>query len=135
MANDFVVSTDARNAMLDAFTALLNVGGPGTIEIYSGAKPAGPATAVGAQVKLVTLTFGADAFGNAATGVATAGPIATGTAIAAGTATWFRAKDGAGAAKGDGTVGTSASDINLPTVTISVGLEVSITSLTVTHPA
>jgi len=135
MANDFVVSTDARNAMLNAFTALLNVGGPGTIEIYSGAKPAGPATAVGSQVKLVTLTFAADAFGDAVTGVATAAAIATGTAVAAGTATWFRAKDGSGAAKGDGTVGTSASDINLPTVTISAGLQVSISSLTVTHPA
>jgi hypothetical protein len=135
MANNLLISNPARNAAMDAVTALLNVGGQGTLEIYDGAQPAGPATAVGSQVKLVTLTFSVDAFGDAVNGVAAAGAITAGTAIAAGTASWFRMKNGAGTAIMDGTVGTSNADLILATTTISIGLSVPCSSFTLTHPA
>lgn len=137
MAKNLVVSTAARNAMTDAFTLLLNTGGAGTIKYYSGTKPAGPGTAITSQVLLATLTLSADGFGDASGGSATAAAIASGTGVAAGTAAWFRAADGAGTAHADGTLGTTAGafDIVIPTTTISVGLAVEISSLVASHPA
>lgn len=138
MAKNLIVSTAARNAMTDAFTALLNVGGAGKIKYYSGTKPiGGPGVALSGQVLLATLTLSADGFGDAAAGTASANVIASGTGLASGTATWFRAEDGAGTAHADGTIGTTAGqfDIVVPTTTISVGLPVEITSLTAGHPA
>jgi hypothetical protein len=135
MANDLQISTPSRNAAMDAVTALINVGGAGTIEIYDGAKPAGPGVAVGAQVKLVTLTFSVDAFADAVNGVANANAITAGVAIANGVASWFRIKSGGGTAIMDGTVGTSNSDLVLATTTISVGLSVPCSSFTLTHPS
>jgi septum formation inhibitor-activating ATPase MinD len=67
--------------------------------------------------------------------VATANAITSGTAIAAGTATWARRKSGAGTAVIDASVGTANADIILGTTTISVGLVVPLTSDTLTHPA
>ena len=119
MAKNLVISAGAQDAMLDAFTALLNDSGPGTIEYYSGAKPAGPGTAIGGQVRLAVLTLSVNAFGDASGGSTTAGPIASGTGLADGTASWFRARDGAGVAHADGTLGVAAGqfDIVIPTTT------------------
>jgi len=48
----------AANAALNAIHDLINAGtGPGTIKVYTGTKPAGPATAVTTQVLLGTLTL------------------------------------------------------------------------------
>jgi hypothetical protein len=135
MANNLLISVAARNAAMDAITALLNAGGAGTIDIYDGTQPAGPGTAVTTQVRLVTLTYSTTAYGAAVNGVATANAITSGTAIAAGTATWARRKSGAGTAVIDASVGTANADIILGTTTISVGLVVPLTSDTLTHPA
>lgn len=135
MANNILISTLARNAAMDAVTLLINTGGAGTIEIYDGTQPAGPGTAVSTQVKLVTLTFSTDAFGDSANGVSTAAAITSGTAIAAGTASWFRIKNGSGTAVLDGTVGTTGTDIILGTASIASGNVVAISSFTLTHPA
>lgn len=135
MANNILISTAARNAAMDAVTALLNVGGAGTLKIYDGAQPAGPGTAVGSQVLLVTLTFSVDAFGDATGGVSTAAAITSGTAVATGTAAWMRLASGGGTAVIDGTVGTSGTDLILGTATINSGNVVAISSFTLTHPA
>lgn len=132
MANNTLISTAGRNAALDAFTALLN---GGTIEIFDGAQPTGPGTAITTQVKLVTLTLNATAFAAASGGTAAANAITSGTAIATGTATWARWKSSGGAAHMDCTVGTSGSDINLGTASIPAGAVVSISGYTLTHPA
>lgn len=137
MAKNFVVSTAARNVMTDAFTALLNTGGAGKIKYYSGTKPAGPGTAITSQVLLATLTLSTDGFGDSSGGSATANVIASGTGLAAGTATWFRAEDGAGTAHGDGTLGVTAGqfDIVVNSTAITVGQPITISSLVASHPA
>lgn len=135
MAQDTQVSAAARNAMLDALTALLNAGGAGTIEIYDGTKPAGPGTAITSQTKLVTLTLSSTSFAAASGGSAAANTIAAGTAVATGTASWARWKSGAGTAVFDCTVGTSGADINLGTTSIASGASVGLSGYTLTHPA
>lgn len=122
----------ARNAILDSRTTLLNTG---YLRIYSGPRPATPETALSGNTELVTLRFGATAFGAASGGSATANAIAQVNAIAPGTATFARAF------RSDGTtleeeysVGTSGADINLITTTIVAGQPVSITSMTHSMP-
>lgn len=127
------ISTAARNAAVDALTALLNAGGAGSITIYTGAKPADPATAASGTV-LATLTLPNPAFGASASGTANLGNVASVTATATGTAGWFRAKSGAGTAVLDGTVGANGADLNLNSTAITSGGTVSITSGTITLP-
>lgn len=134
MAFDIQISTAAKNAACDAITALLNVGGAGTIKVYDGTKPAGPNTAITSQVLGVTLTFSATSFGAASSGVATANAITSGSPAANITASWYRACNNAGTAVIDGTVGTSGCDLNLGSTTITTGVPVAITSATYTHP-
>ena len=57
------LSTGARNAACDAITALVDVSGPGTIEIKTAA------STVAGTSEAATLTFPATAFGAAVTGV------------------------------------------------------------------
>lgn len=135
MANNLLVSVAARNAAMDAVTALLNAGGAGSVKIFDGTQPAGPGTAVSTQTLLVTLTFSATAFGAASGGVATANAITGGTAVATSTATWARLSSGAGTAVIDCTVGTSGCDINLNNTSIASGQAVSLSAFTLTHPA
>ncbi len=134
MAANLIISTAARNAAMDAVTALLNSGGAGSLLIYDGTQPANPGTAITSQNLLVTLTFNSTAFGVSSAGVATANPITSGTAGATGTPTWARLKSGAGTAVIDCTVGTSGTDIVLASGAINSGNVVSISSFTLTHP-
>lgn len=121
-----------RNSMLDEINTLVNAGaGPGTLRIYDGSRPA---TGGAATTLLAELTFGDPAFAAAAAGVLTANAIIDdSSANAAGTATWFRVVDSVGTFVYDGDVATSGSDLNLNTTTFSVGLNVSVTSLTITE--
>jgi hypothetical protein len=121
------------NAACDAMTALLN---NGTVKIYTvgSGVPADVATNITDQVLLATLTLGADAFGDAAAGVATAAAITKDSAAdATGTASFFRILTSGGAAAHQGLCGTSGSDLNMPTLSIVQYAEVSITSLTITE--
>lgn len=133
MANDIDISAAFANAAMDAAGALLN---SGYLRIYNGTKPAGPGTAITTQTLLAELTFGATAFGASSGGVITANAITQdASANANGTATWYRAlaTDGT-TAHIDGTVGTTASDLNLSTTTVVAGVPVAVTSLTYTFP-
>ena len=119
-----------RNNMLDEITALIDAGTNGLLRIYDGSRPATGGTAT---TLLAELTFSATSFPAASSGAMTANAISDDTsANAAGTATWFRIVDSASGHVMDGDVGTSGSDLNLNTTTISVGLNVSVSSMVLT---
>lgn len=134
------ISNAAAIAACDAIVDKVDDGsGAGTLVIYDGTRPADPDTAVTSQNVLAELTFSDPAFGAAADdapgGKATASSItADSSADATGTATWFRVFDSDDNALWDGDVGTSGSDLNLSSTSITSGDTVSITSLTFEMP-
>ncbi len=133
MPNNLKTAITARNAALDAIAPLANTG---YIRIYDGTQAATPETAIGAQVLLAELRFGATAFAAAASGVITANAITSDTSInATGTASWYRAlKSDGTSAVWDGSVGTATSDMILNSVSLVSGAQLDITSLTYTLP-
>lgn len=133
MANNFKLSIQACNDLLDGYKAQYN---SGYLRIYDGTQPTNPDTAIGGQVLLAELVFNATAFGAASNRVITAAAI-TGDASAnnSGTASWFRLfKSNGTTVMADGTVGTSACDINFNSVAISSGATVNVTAFTITQP-
>lgn len=134
------ISNAAAIAACNSIVDLIDAGASaGKIRIYDGTRPADPDTAVSTQTLLAELTFSDPAFGNAADGapggVATASSItADSSANATGTASWFRVVDSDGLAIFDGDVGTSGSDLNLSSVSITSGDNVAVTSFTYTMP-
>lgn len=124
-------STTLRNARLDAIDDQVNGGaGAGLLRIYDGSRPATGGTAT---TLLAELTFSDPAFGAASSGTLTASAITDdSSANATGTATWFRVVDSAGTFVMDGDVGTSGSDLNLNTTSISSGGTVEVTSFVIT---
>ena len=131
MANNPKRSNVAASAEADAVCPLLNTG---YLRIYDGTQAATADTAVGAQVLLAELRFGATAFGAAANGVATANAISSDTdANATGTASWFRALKSDGTTTiFDGSVGASGADLNLNSVAVQIHAQVDVTALTYT---
>ena len=127
MALNTQLANATANTGANAEAALFN---GGFLDIYDGAQPATADTAIGAQVKLVRLTFSSPAFAPAATGVLIANPITQGIASATGTAGWYRVLKADGTTViADGSVGTTSSfNIQLPTVVIAAGVTVSISS-------
>lgn len=134
MALNTQTAANARNAALDALTALFNTG---YLRIYSGTQPANADTALSGNVLLAELRFGATAFGAAAAGVSTANAITSdSSADATGTATFFRClKSDGTTALLDGTVGTATSNMILNSTAIQSGAAVSVTGMTITLPA
>jgi hypothetical protein len=109
----------------------------GYLRIYDGTIPTNAETAIGAQVLLAELRFAADAVASESNGVLTFGTITSdASANNSGTASWFRAlkSDGTTVIM-DGTVGTADANLILPTVTITAGVEVAVSSMTVTVAA
>ncbi len=132
MALNPKLSNAGANAAADAIAALAN---SGYIRIYDGTQAATADTAVGSQVLLAELRFGATAFGASSAGVATANAItADSSANATGTATWFRVlKSDGTTVLWDGSVGTATADMILNSVSISLGGAVSISAFTYTQ--
>ena len=126
-------ATTLRNAQLDAIDDAVNAGsGAGTIKLYTGTRPA-TGGALSGNTLLGTLTFSSTAFGAASSGTITAASITSdSSADATGTATWFRVEDSDANFVMDGDVGTSGSDLNLSTVSISAGATLEITSFVIT---
>lgn len=130
--------TGLRNAMAGQVTAHVDTGAPaGTVEIRTGTQPAS-ANDPDEGTLLATFTLADPAFGSAVDGVITlAGvPIAT-TGDAAGTAGHARVKDGNGATVFDGSVGgpSSGEDFEMSTTTVSVDLDLELTSGQMTQPS
>lgn len=133
MASNIKIAVATRNAILDVITAA--VGNAGLLKIYDGSQPAGPGTAVGAQVLLGTLTCGTPFAAGASSGLLTAGAITQDSAAdATGTASWYRLCTSGGTAIIDGSVGTSGADLNLNTTSIVTGGPIAVTSFTYTAP-
>jgi len=122
-----------RNSMLDEITAAIDAGvSGGFLRVYDGVQPAKAGTVTNL---LAEMTFSVTSFLAATGGSMTANAITDETsAPAAGTATWFRIVDSSGAFVCDGTVTVTSGggDLELNTVTISVGLVVSVTSCVLT---
>lgn len=125
-------ATTLRTARADLIDDAANGGsGAALIRIYDSTRPATGGTAT---TLLAELTASDPMFGAAASGVLTASAItADASANATGTATWFRVVDSAGTFVMDGNVGTSGSDLNLNSVSISSGQNVAITSFVITE--
>lgn len=131
MANNPKRTAAVANAAADAAVALAN---GGSLRIYSGSQPATAATAISGQTLLAELALGNPAFGSASNGVATANSItADSSADATGTAAWFRVVNSGGTGLWDGTVGTSGCDLNLDSVSLVAGGNVSVSSFTFTE--
>lgn len=119
------------NNRLTQIANAINAGaGAGKLRIYDGVQPAKG----GAVTNLLAeLTFSDPAEATITGGVLTFDTITADTsANAPGTATWFRIVDSNNAFVLDGTVGTSGADLNLNSVSISTGQQVSVSSFTIT---
>lgn len=130
-----IISTAARNASCDAFVDLVDAGSTnsgGKLQIYSGSQPAGPGSAA-TGTKLAEFDLPDPAFGDASSGQATANSISTTTGLDDGTAGWFRVLDRDETAVWDAEVADSGITFN--TTTISTGVDVDVTSWTVTMPS
>jgi hypothetical protein len=114
-------------------TISVAAGASSTFKIYTGAAPTNADTAVSGTL-LVTLT-GAATFGTSTTGTLTCGAITSGTAVATGTAGYCRIATSGGTTICDLTsIGTSGSDLNLNSTSITSGGTVAVTSGTMTEP-
>jgi hypothetical protein len=131
------IATAYRTAMVDALVDGLDAGtGAGTLQIRSGTRPANPNTAATGTL-LATVTCADPAFGGGSSGVATLSDPSGVTAVADGTASWFRALDSDDnpVFDGDVTATGGGGDLTLATTTITTGLTVDVTGGTVTMPA
>lgn len=130
MAKNATFSNAARTDMATAIEARFNTG---YLRIYTGAQPAGPDTAIGAQTLLAELRFAADAVATNVNGLLTfAAMTEEDAALADGVPTWYRAFESDGVtAIHDGTVGTADANLILAAASIVTGVAVEITSFTI----
>lgn len=119
-------ATGLRNAQLDAITTFAGAGAK--LRIYDGTRPATGGTAT---TLLAELTLGSPFAPAASGGVLSPTLPSAVNAGATGTATWFRV------VKADGTThvldGSVGSEMTLNTASITSGLQVSITSWSITR--
>ena len=119
------LETVARNAACNGIVDLID-GGTGAGDLVF---------ETSGDVEVATLPFSNPAFGNAATGVATANAITDDTSATGGIVAQASIFDGDAAKILEATVATSGADINLSSLTVGAGDTVSISSLTATMPA
>ena len=120
-------TTHRTNAMTDIAT---QAGTSAVMKIFMGSPPANCGTADSGSL-LATLTCSVSGLGTASSGVLTFNAITSATATGAGTAGYFRIYPSAVTTTNavlQGLCGTSGSDLNLNTTTISIGLTVAVTN-------
>lgn len=129
MASNLKYSNGTRDAQQQG---LITYAGSGAIiHIYEGTQPTDANTAISGQTLLVSLTV-TGSFGTDSNGTITLGSVANGTAVATGTAQFFRiTKSDNSTVVMDGSVGTSGADMNLNNTSIATTQVVSITSGTI----
>lgn len=118
--------TAVRNAIADLVVDRIDAGaGAGTLEFQTSG-----------DVEVATLTFSDPAFGNAASGTATASAITADSSATGGTIAKARAKDSTGTEvfACSVTVTGGGGDIQLNSVVVSAGQQVSVSSLTYSAP-
>lgn len=121
------ISTAARNAACDAIVDLVDGGttdANGDLVIQTSG-----------DVEVATLALSNPAFGNAASGVATASAISDDTNATGGTAANFILQNRDNTEVIRGLCGTSGAELNLSSLSIGAGDTVSVSSLTMTVPA
>ena len=129
MPSNLKYSNGTRNAQQ---VGLITYAGSGAlINIYSGSQPANANTAISGQTLLVTLTV-TGSFGTDSNGTITLSAVTNGTAVATGTASFFRITQSDGTTVVmDGSVATSDADLVLNNTSIATGQVVSISAGTI----
>jgi hypothetical protein len=130
------ISAAARSDACDAVVDLIDVGsGTAKLQLRSGSRPTNLTDAATGTL-LAEFDLPSTAFGAASSGVATANAIDPTTGLDDDDVGYFRVidKDGDPVMDSD-SVGTSGTELVLNAVTISTGVDVSVTSWTVTMPA
>jgi hypothetical protein len=129
MASNLKYSNGTRNAQQNG---LITYAGSGAlINIYAGSQPANANTAISGQTLLVTLTV-SGSFGTDSNGTITLSTVTNGTAVATGTAAFFRITQSNGSTVVmDGSVATSDADLVLNNTSIATGQVVSISAGTI----
>lgn len=129
MASNLKYSNGTRDAQQQG---LITYAGSGAIiHIYEGTQPSNANTAISGQTLLVSLTV-TGSFGTDSNGTITLSSVANGTAVATGTAQFFRiTQSDNSTVVMDGSVGTSGCDMNLNNTSIATSQVVSITSGTI----
>lgn len=129
MASNLKYSNGTRDAQQQG---LITYAGTGAIiHIYEGTQPTNANTAISGQTLLVSLTV-TGSFGTDSNGTITLSSVANGTAVATGTAQFFRiTQSDNSTVVMDGSVGTSGCDMNLNNTSIATSQVVSITSGTI----
>lgn len=131
MPNNVKYAVTLKNLQLDQITS--QIGTSGLIRIYSGTQPTNPDTALSGNTLLAELPCSATFAPGASGGVLTANAITSdSSADATGTASFASLLTSGAVRKIDFVVGTSGSDLNMNSVAISAGAQVSISALTVT---
>lgn len=143
MANAVTHNNPVRKAVADLVvgnttTADWNSGTAQKLILYSGTMPASATTALSGNTAISTLTAIAWTNPASSSGVATVSGSTADSSAVGGTASFFRLYRTAAVDTTDvifqGTVGTSGCDLNLNSVTIAAGANVSLTSGTYTAP-
>jgi hypothetical protein len=129
MPTNLKYSNGTRNAQQQG---LITYAGSGAlINIYAGSQPANANTAISGQTLLVTLTV-SGSFGTDSNGTITLSTVTNGTAVATGTAAFFRITQSNGTTVVmDGSVATSDADLVLNNTSIATGQVVSISAGTI----
>lgn len=116
-----------RNAQMDAITTFAGAGAK--LRIYDGTRPATGGTAT---TLLAEFTLGSPFAPAAASATLSPTLPSNATAVATGTATWFRVVKADGTTHVlDGSAGTSGTDMVLNTASITSGITVSVTTWSV----
>lgn len=137
MAANIRLADATRNATLDAIKTEMDAGaGPAVMEVYTGTIPTNANTAIGAQVKLGTLTFSDPSAPAASGGVLTFSAIAQdSSADDTGTIGWARIKDSDGNTIMDVSAGTGSGVVlQFNTLAVTVGGPISCSAFTITVP-
>jgi hypothetical protein len=129
MPTNLKYSNGTRNAQQQGLIAYADSNA--LINIYAGSQPANANTAISGQTLLVTLTV-TGTFGTDSNGTITLSSVANGTAVATGTASFFRiTKSDGTTVVMDGSVATSDADLVLNNTSIATGQVVSISAGTI----
>lgn len=126
------LATTTRSGMAVALNTKFSA--TSKLEIRSGTRPAVTAASTGTTL-LATITLKSPAFTESGGVLTISDPDAV-TAVATGTASWFRALDGSNATILDGevTATSGGGDLELATTSLSTGLSVDVTGGTITMP-
>ena len=129
MASNLKYSNGTRDAQQNGL--ITYAGSAAIIKIYSGTQPVNANTAISGQTLLVSLNV-SGTFGTDSNGTITLSSVTSATAVATGTASFFRiTKSDGTTVVMDGSVGTSSADMILDNTSIATGQTVSITSGTI----